>query len=277
MPMRSWILVIALGAMLVVVAACSSSDDDGNGTETAVDEETPTAVVEPTPEPEPTATPEPTPTPEPEPTPTPEATPTAEPGEPAEPADLQALLLSIEDLPEGWTQIDTPDDDPDFDIDDEFSDDPFDNPCGIEPPDWLDDPLGEAEREFQATELGPFLMQSIMEWEDAEQAGAVIELFRELFGCDEWIEEDEFGEEITFEILESDAYPGLGDDSYVVRIGMNFGDDPMMDLFGDIGFEMIFFQRNQYVTMFMYMDIFGMGDVELESLLQRADEKIAGG
>ena len=271
--------------MLLLVAACG--DDDA--TDDAPVEEDTAAEVEPTetPEPEPTETPEPEPTetPEPEPTATPE--PVEEEADDADDdprtardnGDLEALLISLDDLPEGWMQVDD-----DFLDDDEFaadvSDDPFDAPCGIEPLDESIEPVAETDREFEGSELGPYLFQNLMQMGSAADAEEAMSVMRELFGCEEWTETDEFGDEVTFTIEEV-PMEGVGDDAFAIKLGLTFEglseeEAAMMDMFGEFDFDLVVLQRGEYVTMLMYFDIFGMSDVDFDSLVRIADEKLQG-
>jgi hypothetical protein len=297
--MRSWKLLVVLSAMMLFIAACSSASDDATDdapADDAVAEEVePTAepTLEPTPEPEPTETPEPEPTatPEPEPTETPEPEmdaededeevdgPRSESGAEGDMSGLDGVLLSLDDLPAGWTQVE----DDLGDEADEFgdiSDDPFEAPCGItDIDDEFDfEPVAEGERSFEGGELGPFLSQFLVQSENTDQAQEVMDVFRMMFDCEEWTETDEFGDEMTFMISEL-PFEDIGDDLFAFSIGLDFGDlseeeAAMMALFGDISIEFVFIQRNEFVSMMMFIDIFGMGDTDFESLVRLADEKI---
>ena len=291
--MRSWILLTTMSALLLLVAACASDDDAADDVTSDDDvaaevEPTPTPEPEPTEPPEPTATPEPTPTPEPEPTPTPESDDTAMDDEDeaddgdrdADPGALEGLLLSVEDLPEGWSQVEV---DSDM-VEDEFSDvseDPFSEPCGIEPLDEAIEPVAEADREFEGSELGPFLMQNLMQLDSSSDAEEAMNYMRELFGCEEWTETDEFGDEMTFTIEEV-PFDGVGDDAFRVNLALSFEDlseeeSAMIDMFGEFAFDLVFLQRGEYVTMLMYFDIFGMSDADFDAIVRTADEKLSGG
>lgn len=299
--MRSWKLLIVLSAMMLFIAACTTDSDDSAddvAADDAVAEEVePTTPPEPTPEPEPTETPEPEPTetPEPEPTETPvpeidedddeeadDADLSRAGSQDGEASDLDGVLLSLEDLPEGWMQVeDSFDDVGDFDDFSDISNEPFEAPCGLsDPGDEFDfEPVAEGEREFEGGELGPFLMQNVMQLENSDQAEEVMDLFRLWFDCDEWSEVDDFGDELTF-VINDMEFADIGDDILAMSIGLEFGEmseeeAAMMALFGDISFDFVFVQRNEFVSMMMFMDIFGMDNVDFESLVQRADEKMA--
>lgn len=296
--MRSWKLLIVLSAMMLFIAACSSASDDA--TDDVPAEEEVAEEVEPTPTPEPTPEPEPTETPEPEPTETPEPEPTETPMPETDDADdeddessdmsragsrdgdaseLSGILLSLDDLPEGWMQVDD-----EFSDGEEFgdlSDDPFDAPCGLidEDLDFDFDSVAEAERSFEGGELGPFLAQNLVQLESSGDAQEVMGVFRMMFDCEEWSETDEFGDEMIFTIDEME-WDDIGDDIFALSIGLDFGDmseeeAAMMALFGDISFEFVFVQRGEFVSMLMYIDIFGVTEADFESLVRRADEKMA--
>jgi hypothetical protein len=278
--MRSWILLIALSAILALATACGS-DDDGNGDDEIAAADSPTEVTEtPTPEPEESAEPEPTPTEiieEPDPTATPEElADEPEPSGNGQTRDIEGLLLSLDDLPSGWTEtLDAFDDDMDMDGGD-VADDPFDAPCGIQPLEEVYEPVAEADRSFQGTELGPYLSQNLVQLGSSDQAAGAMGMIRELFACDEWIETDEFGDEIVYVINEV-PFDGVGDDSFGIRLGMSFFDDDELDMFGDFGFDMVFLHRAEYISIFIHFDLFGMGTADIESLVRRADEKLQAG
>lgn len=296
--MRSWILLSVLAAMLVLVAACG--DDDSDAESDAAESDTVSEASDdpaPTQEPEPTATATPEPTPEPDPTETPAPTETEAPEEEAEdPApddaaeqtedegqqasqdgqsgELDALLLTVDDMPADWTET-SMEMETEAEVGD-IAEDPFEAPCGVEPLEDAFNSVAEAQRSFQGTELGPFLSQNLVQLESSEDAAQSMDHIRELFGCEEWVETDEFGEEMTFEITESDV-EGVGDSSLGIRLGLSFADEPEMEMFGEFGFDMIFFQRDEFVSMLMYVDIFGMGDLDFQGMAQRADERLQAG
>jgi hypothetical protein len=297
--MRSWKLLIALSAMMLIIAACSSASDDSTD-DVATDDEPVAEEVEPTATPEPTPEPEPTETPEPEPTETPEPEPTETPEPEIDEADdeaddmgsragsrdgdasgLDGVLLSLDDLPEGWVQVDEEFED-EFDEFGDISDEPFDSPCGVTDPDDFDidfEPIADAERNFEGGELGPFVAQNLAQFESVEQAEEAMRVMRLMFDCEEWSEVDEFGEEMIF-IIEQLPMDDVGDDVFAISIGLEFPDmseeeAAMMALFGDIGFEFIFIQRDEYFSMLMYIDIFGVSEADFESIVRRADEKMA--
>lgn len=296
--MRSWKLLVVLSAMMLFIAACSSSDDatdDAPADDAIAEEVEPTATPEPepteTPEPEPTATPEPEPTatPEPEPTETPESEMDAEDEDADDPrsesnadgdmSELDGVLLSLDDLPAGWIQVEDELGDTTDEFDD-ISDDPFDAPCGITEEDLDFEPVAEGERNFEGGELGPFLSQNIVQLENSDEAAEVMDTFRLWFDCEEWTEVDEFGDEVTFTIEEA-PFAEVGDDVFAMSIGFDFGEmseeeEAMMALFGDISFDFVFVRRNEYVSMMLYFDIFSMGDIDFESLVRLADEKMSG-
>lgn len=298
MRMRVWVLLLSLTMMLVVVAACG--DDDSDDTEAAESDTAEEVNDDPTatPEPEPTATATPEPTDEPEPTeedteaqdedsePADEGESQEEGGdadEESEPAEgeqssgeLGHLLLSIDDVPADWTQSDLGEatvEDAEFD---DLADDPFEAPCGIEPIDEAYEPVAEGQATFQGTEMGPFLTHGVAQLDSADDAAEALDYMRTLFDCEEWIETDEMGEEIVFEINESDI-ADVGDDAVSVRISFSMGDEPEMEMFGDIGFDMVFFRRGEYVDTLMFFDLFGMSEADFPSLVQRADEKLQAG
>lgn len=287
--MRSWILLIVLSAMLVLVAACNGDDDaaeDAPADEEVAEEVEETPTPEPEPEPTATAEPEPTATPEPEPTETPVPEPEVDEGddEEAEPQDsaegageLDALLVSLEELPEGWMQVD---DEEMLDGEDmgEVSEDPFDAPCGIEPLDDTIEPVAEGERSFQGSELGPFFSQNLMQMGSTSDAEEVMSVMQELFSCEEWTETDEFGDEMTFS-LDATEYEGAGDQAFALEIALSLEDlseeeAAMMDMFGDFVFDMVIMRRGEYVSMMMFFDIFGMSETDFDSLIQTADQKL---
>jgi hypothetical protein len=275
---------IAGVALLTIRDSDTDADPIVSPTEVVQVVDTPTPSPTPEPEPEPTPTEEPGATTEPTPEPTVEPTPTpdSEP-EPTQPPDTTAgspearalipLLLTEADLGAGWTATYTEDE---MIVDDEeATDEPFEAPCGIEAPESLDT-VAEVSQEFQQTELGPFLTQTLSKFSSSGDAEQAMGLLREWFACDEWTETDDFGDEITF-VVEPKDFASIGDDTFALTMSFGLDDSPELNLFGDLGVDLVFVRRGEYISYFIYFDFFGMSGTDLESLIRRADEKVVSG
>lgn len=166
-----------IAAVAVLAVACGDSDDSAD----TVPTREPTTATSETPNETPSATQtEAEATSTPEPTPEPEAT---EPAPIPSDEELEKALLSLDDMPSGWSpspaeEADDPDDASEF------------CPDATEPEDPGVDAVGEATVDYQQSEFGPFFTQLVYRFEGngAEQG---MDAFRvAVSACDEWTEVD---------------------------------------------------------------------------------------
>ena len=119
---------------------------------------------------------------------------------------MDEVVITLEDLPAGWTT---------GAADDDESDDDF---CGVAAPTDLAEPVEEAESSFQQSDFGPFLSSVAGRFESDEVAAQLLEDFSTGFeACNGYTEVDENGTETTYSI-EPLSFPDLGDDTFSVRL-----------------------------------------------------------
>lgn len=168
--------------------------------------------------------------------------------------EVEAALLTLNDMPTGWTQ------DPEQDADDDAT---F---CDVEP---LDEAkaIDDASANFSAGDFGPLLshMVGVFEGQDAE---AAMDSFMDaLEGCTEWTDETEDGP-VTFRPTAL-AFPSFGDDTVAVRIKAE------SELF-DMTLDVVVWRRANAVSLLSVIEVFGTPDAEqTEEFVTVADERLA--
>jgi hypothetical protein len=132
-------------------------------------------------------------------------------------AELEARLLEVGELPTGWTvEPDDGDDDPEDDDGSDMAED-----CGFEGdilPDEVE-PLGEAERQFQKSEIGPMVFVSVTRFADGEGETALDALGTMLQECREFSSTSSDGMEMTG-TMQPLSFPSHGDETFAARLGI---------------------------------------------------------
>lgn len=150
-------------------------------------------------------------------------------------SELEAALISLDDLPEGWTEVPVSDDDGETDPDE------GEGTCVEEALDAagvsIEDDAFTAEREFSQGDFGPFLQASIGEVGDDQAEQALTSLPVAIEGCDGVADPD--GTVWTYEPLD---VPTIGDESYVVRLATGEGDEQLQAItaFARVGPHLLF-------------------------------------
>ena len=121
-------------------------------------------------------------------------------GSDASEEDLTSALLTVEDMPSGWTIDDN--------VDDAIQ------VCNAALFDELIDPDAEAKRHFTTGETGPFLTQHLAALEYEDDAIDGIDRIREAFGCGEWTDASSG---TTWTISET-TFPDLGDETAAYHV-----------------------------------------------------------
>ncbi|MCH8562031.1 hypothetical protein LTI14_02170 [Nesterenkonia sp. YGD6] len=171
--------------------------------------------------------------------------------------DVEAALLTLDDMPTGWTK------DPD-----ESSDDTDDDAalCELE---LLEDfgAVDTASADFSAGDFGPLLSHTVAVFDD-DDAERGLEAFTEAFNtCDEWTEETEDGP-LTFRPTPV-SFPSFGDGTLAVRIDV---ESEMVDMTMD----MITWRQANTLSLIAVMEVFGAPDGEqTEEFVTVADERLA--
>lgn len=171
--------------------------------------------------------------------------------------DVETALLTLSDMPTGWTQ--DPDETPD-DTDDDAA------MCELE---LLEDfgAVDTASADFSAGDFGPLLSHTVAVFEndDAERG---LEAFTEAFeNCAEWTEDTEDGP-LTFRPTPL-SFPSFGDGTLAVRIDV---ESEMVDMTMD----MIAWRQAKTINLIAVAEVFGTPDAEqAEEFVTVADERIA--
>lgn len=190
------------------------------------------------------------------------------PGDDDAPQDpeLARFLITLDDLPPGWTEA-APEEEDD-DGSDEFDE------CidGVEPPDFLQETLGgikgEAETEFTGPDDISTVSQTLSEMEFADDTGIFLDALDVIFGeCSgSSIEVDGETAQVTVTSL---PLPGVGDDARSWRMDLELG----------IGFTIeahfAAIAQDNFVTLLIVLDPFGDGRTGLESLAPVAVRKLS--
>ena len=237
------VLGLAVLVSVLVVAACSSGGSDRAETVSPV-APTPTEAATAD-EAEGVSQPESTPTPA---------------GEAVEitAEELSAALLTLDDMPTGWT-ISPPDED---------DDDDGTELCGQEFGE-VAEAVDRAEASFNQSDLGPFIVQTLGLFREGE-AGQNLALFVEAAGsCSEWTAVDSEGEETNWRISAL-SFPKFGDETFAFRLSS----DPT--IIGIVTVDAIIVRRGDVILLLAHL-AFGFEGVDselTESLTRIADEKL---
>lgn len=175
------------------------------------------------------------------------------------PADIASALLTVGDFPTGWSEAP-----PDEDEEDDGSDCASDFDMDEQVP-----PKAKAERNFQESDMGPFVFHAVASYESTGQAKEVLRLFGDfLKKCQTFESTDEDGTKTTG-TMSALSFPKLGDDTYALR--MTFKQEEGFSGSGDV----IVIREGDAVTLLFNFGIAGSADTELtESLSRKAAERL---
>ena len=172
--------------------------------------------------------------------------------------ELSAALLTLDDMPTGWT-ISPPDED---------DDDDGTELCGQEFGE-VAEAVDRAEASFNQSDLGPFIVQTLGLFREGE-AGQNLALFVEAAGsCSEWTAVDSEGEETNWRISAL-SFPKFGDETFAFRLSS----DPT--IIGIVTVDAIIVRRGDVILLLAHL-AFGFEGVDselTESLTRIADEKL---
>ena len=123
-------------------------------------------------------------------------------------AALHGVLLTVEDLPPGYT-VSPPDEDDGYDTDDAYCD-------GADPAKTVP-PAREEEVGFRKGSVGPFLNQSILQYTTTDEAQRYMAEFREILDrCSSYDQTDEDGETSTVTVTTM-PFDRVGDDTLAMK------------------------------------------------------------
>lgn len=168
------------------------------------------------------------------------------------------LLLTLGDMPTGWTTA------PEMvSGDDEGGATGF---CGEPPIDEQFEPSAEAEAAFKKDDFGPFVNHAVAIYESREAEQAMDAALEAAQSCQEWTETED-GEETTF-TLQPVSFPTVGDQTVAFRINAESQD---FTFTGDV----VFWRRGDLISLFSHLAFQGGLDSDLtEELVMAADDKL---
>lgn len=169
--------------------------------------------------------------------------------------DAEAALLTLNDMPSGWTQAQ------DAETSNEAS-----AICDQEPMEDFD-PLDEASADFTGGDLGPILFHSVAVYEDDQAEQAIDTFLNTMDSCDEWTEEGENGT-TTFEAKPL-SFSSYGDQTAAVRIQAD------SEAVG-VTMDMVVWRHGDTLSVLGIGEVMGSPDGDTtEELVEIADERLA--
>lgn len=172
---------------------------------------------------------------------------------------LPEALLTLEDMPTGWTVSPTEEDE---------EDDDGSEICGVASGQFAEDASARVTANFQESEFGPLLAQIIDLFADGNAKRVVAE-FSDAFGsCTEWTDIDEDGNETTWR-LSPLSFPKFGDETFAFRMST-------VTFLGAVELDFIVWRRGDIVEVIGHTTIGleGVDSEQTEAFVQRADGKL---
>lgn len=168
---------------------------------------------------------------------------------------LAGVALALDDLPDGFAQLPA-----------ELSGD-VGGPCGH--PDFArkDNKLGEIEVRFQSSDLGPFVLQNLVVFPEADAADAFA-YARSSIDCSEWTETGDDGVPTTFRVSPLELAP-VGDDSFAVRIELD------IEGVGNLVTDTVLIRVGNILSVLGYTTVSSPDLATLAALAETAAEKMA--
>lgn len=231
-PTRSALRRVALALALALVAASCGDDDDQARTLEATTTSTTEAVAETE---EPAAEAE-------------DSTTTTT--EEAPPSSMDSVVVTLQDLPSGWT-VSAPDEEDEED----------DEICNDQDPFNAVEPVEEAESNFEQGSFGPFLSSIAGRYASTDDAQDVLDaLAAAVDQCQTFTDVDEDGTEITYTFTAL-SFPKLGDDTYAARLSAN-------SPFGPLALDFVFARKGDTVAAIINGGL-GAADTALTESMMR--------
>lgn len=245
-------VVLAVLAAGILLAGCGGSGG-GKSDPTATTVSDPVLVVTAT-----TLVPTPTtapPTSTPAPLPTATSAPATPTRDPVVLNSLAAIALAQEDVPAGY--VPTPIE----------PSEPERGPCGHPHFERADNKLGEVEVQFQASDLGPFIIQSLVEFPQADAADAFA-YARASFDCSEWTSTEADSAPTTYRVAPLEAAPA-SDESFAVRVELD------IEGVGTLTTDTVYLRVGMLISMVGYATVDAPDPKLLDDLVQTAAAKMA--
>lgn len=259
-------VALILGLNLVLASCWITFGDGSSGQSEATDSPTatqratatrtptrtptsrPSATATRTPSPTPTRTPTPRPTATPQPT----ATPSPTPG--ISSSQLDAVVLTTDDLPSGWESSSAVDLGADREV----------SICNAPGPDTVVEPSARSEVQFQESDFGPFLAQTVSAYRTAAEAREIMDHLRESITCDEW---DDQSRGRVWEISPL-SFPEKGDDTFSIQMQTSLG------FIGDVRFHAVFVREGTIITLIGHGTLGSVDRDDTEAFVDLALEKM---
>lgn len=235
------LLVIAIGFACALTPGCGGESERATTIEPTV---TPTEAAE---TPDDTAALDETPTPSP-----------TSPDDQEIDERLSEALLTLEDMPTGWT-VSPPEED---------EEDSGTGICGLESGQFTRDATARATANFQESEFGPMLAQIIDVFSGDDAEGTMVEFADALSSCTEWTDIDEEGAETEWQ-LSPLSFPKIGDETFAFRMST-------VTFLGAVELDFIVWRRGDIVEVLGHTAIGfeGVDSEQTEAFVRRADEKL---
>jgi hypothetical protein len=187
-----------------------------------------------------------------------EENPTPTPGPSVAPAEalLSQALLTLEDMPVGWTagpRVDT-------NGTGELS------LCGV-PAQYS--PSAQVDAGFQQSDIGPFVGQVVQAFAPGEAEGAIADGRAATQSCGAWTETNEDGTQTQWQVSML-AFPQIGDETLALRLSAEGAP------YGIVTMDLVYVRRGDYLTGVAH-SVWGyvVDSDRTATLVNRADEKLA--
>lgn len=183
-------------------------------------------------------------------------TPTSDPSLAPTETLLSEALLTLEDMPVGWTtgpRVDT-------NGAGELS------LCGV-PAQYS--PSAQVDAAFQQSDIGPFVGQIVQAFAPGEAEGAVADGRAAAGSCTGWVETNEDGTQTQWRVSLL-AFPQVGDETLALRLSAEGSS------FGVVTMDLVYVRRGDYLTGVAH-SVWGyvVDSDRTATLVSRADEKLA--
>lgn len=191
--------------------------------------------------------------------------------------DVEQALLTLEDMPTGWTTS------PDAGEDDEGA---AEFCAELDFSEREDEPDAEAEASFEGGEIGPFVTHLVARFGDGEAEKRFTALREAVDECGDFDTTDEDGTTITGQ-MSAVSFPELADESLAMRLSgtvTTAADGELGELEFPMAGDLVFFRQGDAVAAVFHLAIdaaaFGGGGGGLDSaitedLARKAAEKLA--